>query len=162
MHMTQEQALLAALNEHRKVHRRIPDYYGIPLGEFHLLHLIQKLSHTTDGKETGVQASQLSTQLQISRSAVSQLLNSLAKKDLVRRTVSQQDRRMVHVCLTEHGRTMTADMQQFIHRLMDAVLKELGAENTDTLIHLLRRMNQIMQSLDLEAICRESKPTANS
>ena len=89
MSHAQEQALLEALNEHHKTRRHVPDFYGIPLGEFHMLKLIETMMEENANSEAGVQASQLSVRSQISRSAVSQILNSLEKKDLIERVVGE-------------------------------------------------------------------------
>lgn len=155
MSHAQEQALLEALNEHHKTRRHVPDFYGIPLGEFHMLKLIETMMEENANSETGVQASQLSVRSQISRSAVSQILNSLEKKDLIERVVGTFDRRVVYVRLTANGQNITASVQKFMYHFIGKIIAELGNQNTDTLISLLKQMNQIMQSIDLEAIMKE-------
>ncbi|MCI9576187.1 MAG: MarR family transcriptional regulator [Clostridiales bacterium] len=160
MSHAQEQALLAALNEHQKTRRHVPDFYGVPLGEFHMLKLIETMMEENGNSETGIQASLLSVRSHISRSAVSQLLKSLEKKELIERVVGTCDRRVVYVRLTANGQNITASVQKFMYHFLGKIIAELGDTNTDTLISLLRQMNQIMQSLDLESIMKEIDPNA--
>ncbi|MCB0114654.1 MAG: MarR family transcriptional regulator [Caldilineaceae bacterium] len=78
--------------------------FDISVEQFHILRHIRK------GLAS---ASQLADERQISRAAVSQTVNALVEKGLLLRHQDAEDRRFVHLALSEDG-----------NRLLDAIFQE--------------------------------------
>lgn len=151
--------LLLAIKENQQACRYMPDLNGIPHGEFHMLQLIESLLEETgqiSPPPPGIKTSLLSIRSQVSKPAVSQMLKSLEKKQLIERITGDHDRRVVYVRLTDRGHRVITDSQQFFYRFLGKVTEQLGREDTQTLIHLMRRMNQIILSLDWKTMQKES------
>jgi DNA-binding MarR family transcriptional regulator len=78
--------------------------FDISVEQFHILRHIRK------GMTS---ASQLADERQISRAAISQTVNTLVEKGLILRRQDAEDRRFVHLALSEDG-----------NRLLDAIFQE--------------------------------------
>ncbi len=151
--------LLLAIRENQQACRYLPDLNGIPHGELHMLQLIDDLfkkSRQISPPPLGVKVSLLSMRSNVSKPAVSQMLKSLEKKQLIERITCEQDRRVVYVRLTDCGHQMIQDSQQFFCRFLGTVIEQLGEEDTQTLIRLTHRMNQIILSIDWKTIQKET------
>jgi len=73
------------------------EQFNLPVDYYHILRRIRKGSHSV---------SDLATDFQISRSAISQSVDLLVEKGLVTRTEQVKDRRFVQIELTPEGDTL--------------------------------------------------------
>lgn len=73
------------------------EQFNLSVDQFHILRRIRKGSHSV---------SDLATDFQISRSAISQSIDLLVEKGLVTRTEQVKDRRFVQIDLTPDGDTL--------------------------------------------------------
>lgn len=163
MHQDQDQLLnlLLAIKENQQACRYLPDISGIPRAELRMLQLIEELieeSKQLSPAPFGVKVSLLSVRSRVSKPAVSQILRSLEKKQLIERATCEHDRRVVYVRLSRHGYQVIHNSQQFFYRFLGKVIEQLGKDNTQTLISLLHRMNQIILSLDWKTVKQETAP----
>lgn len=78
--------------------------------------------------------------LYVSKAAVSQILNSLQKKGLVTREVSESDRRNVIVCVTDAGKKLLERKRKLFEGLFDKIFDSLGDEKVTELTGLLNKM----------------------
>lgn len=156
--------LVAMQEQQRACQRYMPDLHGISHGEFHTLQLLEFLLRELAQESPpppGVKASLLSIRSKVSKPAISQMLKSLEKKQLIERITCAQDRRVVYVRLTEHGHRIITDSQKFFYEFLGKITEQLGTEDTQELIRLLRRTNQILLSLDWNP-ARTNKSTPDS
>ena len=111
-----------ALSEHQRIHRQIPAQllYGLPFGEFLVLKIIRQLSQLPGGEDK-VTASQIHSLGGISKPGISQILNSLENKELIRREIDKRDRRAIAVSLTPKGESVIQDAHK--------IFKPGGAQN---------------------------------
>ncbi|HET8705321.1 MAG TPA: MarR family transcriptional regulator [Pseudomonadales bacterium] len=101
------------------------DNFGISVEQFHILRHIRK----------GFQSvSELAEVRQISRSAVSQAVDSLVEKGLVTRQQSTQDRRYVRLELTQSGNDLLNMIFQKNHAWMAEKLAGLNDAEVNTVI----------------------------
>lgn len=95
------------------------------------------------GDAEGVTISALSERLEITKPAVSQMINGLEDKGYVDRISTKSDRRMVFVRVTELGeQSLKAAQQNFLKKL-NQVFEKLGAQDTKTLLGLLEKLYTI-------------------
>ncbi|MFC5728651.1 MULTISPECIES: MarR family winged helix-turn-helix transcriptional regulator [Nocardioides] len=80
--------------------KSLQDRHGIGLSEF------ETLDRLVDANCGNYRMADLAQDIYLSQSALSRAVARLEKDGLVRRSVCQDDRRGVFVCLTEEGRTV--------------------------------------------------------
>jgi len=83
---------------------------------------------------------ELSRELQLDAGAMTRTLDRLEAKGLVRRQRSTQDRRVVHLALTEEGRAASAHVPQVLCETLNALLEGFSHAEWQSLLDFLRRM----------------------
>ena len=83
----------------------------------------------------------------MSKPAVSQMLNLLESRGLVKRTAARSDRRVVYVRLTESGRELRGRIQKSYEATVDRIVGELGPRDTAELLRLFNRLCDIFAEL---------------
>lgn len=112
----------------------------VPHREVMMLKQIKR--HTTE--DEGATISTLSELLEISKPAVSQMINSLEDKNFVERVTPKSDRRIVYVRLTEFGeKTLEKSFQEMYNKL-NSYLEKMGEQDMETLVALLDKLHRIM------------------
>lgn len=88
--------------------------------------------------------SELADRAWVSNARVANILRALEHKGLVERKHSQNDRRRVNVSLTQAGEAEIQAKQRDFENHAEAFLEQLGEEDTQEMVRLLRRANQII------------------
>ncbi len=122
---------------------RFKSQTGIPHTEFHILQYLA--NH--EQKETGVSISEISENIEISKPAVSQLVNALEEKGLVERVTTKKDRRVVYVVSTEAGMTLVKNTRKGMNARVEAILDQMGDEDAAEFLRLFDKFSQIMSEL---------------
>ncbi len=90
--------------------------------------------------------------LRVSRSAVTQLVDSLVKSGFVSREANPKDRRTMIISLTEEGKSKWQDFQQFHIQNMTKVFKPLNDQELkifrDLLLKIIGNHPNILESRD--------------
>lgn len=108
----------------------------MPHSEIKMLKMINLNRSETEG----ITISNLSECLEISKPAVSQMINVLEDKGYVERVTTKNDRRMVYVRLTELGEQRLAqELQSFLNRLTQ-IFAKMGEEDTEELLRLINKL----------------------
>ena len=115
---------------------------GMLRSEMMMLKMIKKNSTEIDG----VTISTLSELLEISKSAVSQMINALEDKGYVERMTTKNDRRLVYVGLTESGEECFAKERKAFLQEMADIFAKMGEEDTADLLRLLEKLYLIMDN----------------
>ena len=87
---------------------------------------------------------ELADRARVSSARIANILRALEAKGWVEREHSKTDRRRVHVTVTEKGRQDLEIRRREFEDRAAAFLKQLGEEDTNELVRLLRRTNQII------------------
>ncbi|RZK99230.1 MAG: MarR family transcriptional regulator [Rubrivivax sp.] len=85
---------------------------------------------------------ELSRELQLDAGAMTRTLDRLEAKGLVKRERSTQDRRVVHLALTDEGLAASAHVPQVLCETLNAFLAGFSHDEWQSLLDFLRRMTQ--------------------
>ena len=93
------------------------------------------------GRQDCCPMSGLADAICLSLSSATGLIDRLVSKKLVKRDRSSEDRRVVQVELTEHGKTLNEEAMQGPVEFSRGLLKGLNADEQDALIGLFRKIS---------------------
>lgn len=87
---------------------------------------------------------QIAQQLGITQSAVSQLLNTLEKKEWIRRSINPQNRRELHVELSEKAKTYLENMRKVELAIIEKYYSTLTLDEISTLTTIYEKLDQLI------------------
>lgn len=119
----------------------VKDICNIQHSEFPVLKLLSK------SKDKPVTISEISEKIQISKPAVSQIINALEDKGFVNRVYTKTDRRVVYAEITEKGTQAIEEAVKKRNESVNELLKKLGEEDAETFIRLLEKIANILDEL---------------
>jgi DNA-binding MarR family transcriptional regulator len=90
---------------------------------------------------------ELASDAGVAASTATRILDALERRGLVRRSRSRADRRSVSVALTERGREVFAEQQDWIHRRERAFYASLPEEERELAPDLLLRLAALIDDL---------------
>jgi len=111
---------------------------------FHEFLLLRKIQRIQTEKNDPVYPSDLSDKLNLSKSYITAVLNSLEKKELIVRTLDTADRRRLPVLITDKGRQIFDNMAAKELEQADILISGLTREKTLNLISLLNQASDIL------------------
>lgn len=83
--------------------------------------------------------------LELTPSATSQMLGLLESQGLVRRQPSEQDRRQIHVLLTDAGERQLAEFHKAFRLKLRRILKRLDPQDAADLVRILGTLRQLIR-----------------
>ena len=83
---------------------------------------------------------EIAERLKLENSTISGILERMEKKGLIRRSISQADRRFVQVVLTEKGKKLKEDVLASVEQVNDEVLAGFSSEECEFLKQHLRAL----------------------
>ncbi len=103
-------------------------------------------------REAGNQiiSSELARRLNITRSAVSQLVTKLEKRGVVKRMASPTDRKIFYVVLSESSLAVFKQQCDEVNALIGRVVEEFGQDKIDQLIELSEGFAEVFDRLRKE------------
>jgi len=138
------------LSNAEKIYQIMQDFHKIGLNTKHtsdlsrselaMLKMLKLHSTATEG----VTNSTLSELLEISKSAVSQMINALEDKTYVERVTTKHDRRLVYIRLTASGEQRLEQQLQALLQRMAEIFDRMGREDTEDLLRLLQKLYLIV------------------
>ena len=106
--------------------------------------LLMRLQMREDKGDTGgTWLSEMKDYLCVSKAAVSQMLNSLEKRDLVTREADPTNRRVVIVKLTEAGREVIEQYERIFNDYIGVLVDRFGEKDTREIIRLIYKFAEI-------------------
>ena len=129
-----------AMQKFKKLSMNTKSAGEIPRSEIMMLKMID----IDTSKTKGVTISILSERLEISKSAVSQMVNVLEDKGYVERISTKSDRRIVYVRLTEVGEKGLKKSLQSLLKSLNQVFEKMGEKDTEILLGLLNKLYLIV------------------
>ena len=116
---------------------------------------MQRIYELSSEKELRV--SGLRDSMEMSMPAVSQFLRTLEEKGMILRQISQKDRRVTLITVTDKGRAILLESQAQFDRMLDRLIQRYGREQMESLTVMIKRLASVMQELrtEFEQLCNE-------
>ena len=111
-----------------------PVGYDLRLNELWALRTIE---HADDCCGAGISNSDIQEELQVTKSAVSQMLDSLVEKGYVERKLDSNDRRRMCVTITPSGKEILKRFNVRANRLAEDVSARMGEQKVQQMFDLL-------------------------
>ncbi|MCD7819309.1 MAG: MarR family transcriptional regulator [Lachnospiraceae bacterium] len=137
---------IALMTQCRKINASFSSGCEMQMNEMAILHIISGKCSCCPCEDSGVNLDVQSIQerLQISRPAVSYILNTLEKKSYIVREIDPKDRRRIVIHITPAG-NCAAELSMRQHDdAWDRLITEFGQEDMMELISLMNRLFTIM------------------
>jgi DNA-binding MarR family transcriptional regulator len=113
---------------------------GLTYAQMHLLRVLAE-----QGGE--LPASRLAACADLTPTSVTQMVDGLAKEELVERVRSEEDRRVVFIRLTPAGRKRYERQRAIYEERAGELLADMSAEELDQAVEVLRRVARMIDGL---------------
>ena len=117
----------------------------LPYNESLICHVLYH--HQLDGKNQPLTATDLCNETKMAKSLMNRTLNQLENQGLITRTRSKEDKRQVLVTFNLDKADVYLEQHQEILNIVDAIIKEIGAEKTHETISLFTQVSNIANSI---------------
>ena len=94
----------------------------------------------TEDKPNGVTLKELAESMKLAPATVSELVESLVKKDFLQRVQNPEDRRAVQITLTDHGQTLLNECIKCVDSLCEKLLAGLTASERNAMLGALSKI----------------------
>lgn len=108
--------------------------YKLSITEFSTLEVLYH-----KGKQT---IQQIGNSILISSGSMTYVIDKLEKRRLLSRIDCPNDRRVIHVILTEEGQELMEEIMPKYHELVDAMFDSLNGKDTETFVQLLEMVKK--------------------
>ncbi len=88
---------------------------------------------------------ELSRTLDVPLSTATRIADWMVERGYVQRLHDPADRRVVRLGLTDEGRELYRTIHRFIRERIESILQEFSPAERDSLIHLMRRLSDILE-----------------
>jgi DNA-binding MarR family transcriptional regulator len=126
-----------------------PLHRGVSMPQIYILITLLERGSTT--------VSELASLLSISAPSASSIVDRMEESGLVSRERDDIDRRIVHVAITERGRSVVDDMMGLRR---DYTLRLLESMSDEDLNHVVRAVEAVRRALERRGDAAESRPEA--
>lgn len=130
------QELTKTIHQFKKFAKPHGSCHGLRQSEFFLLGTIKKLAGE-DGSD--VKVSDISSELQITKAAVTHMINSVEESGFVQRLPDKNDRRIVLIKITEKGSGVMESMKAEMFNSIKGLIEFIGEEDSKDLIRILSK-----------------------
>ena len=101
---------------------------------------IRVLTYLAQANGDRVNIHDLSEELGITSGGVSQMIDSLVKSDMVCRTTSKEDRRVVYLSISESAKKRLEHISSYLHDRMERAMNKLAKNDRAQLADSLRKV----------------------
>lgn len=132
----------------RRLDREMKEFFarhGLEYGEFDVLTTLRR-----SGGPVGLTAGDLIKATMVTSGAITNRIDRMAAKDLVRRTPDATDRRTIRVQLTDHGREVVDEIMPLHVDNEIRLLAGMSRAELDQLGDLLRRLAESLDDTSLD------------
>lgn len=120
---------------------------SLPLSE---MVVLKRLLNRDCLEGNGMNMSEIHHNLLITKSAVSQILNSLERKGHVNRYIDKTDRRRIMVTATPKAYDVVESAEKALNKKMNRIVEEFGEENMMILINQLTSLYELYEKIENE------------
>ena len=101
---------------------------------------IRVLTYLAQAQGEQVSIRDLAEELGVTSGGVSQMIDSLVKSDMVCRTTSKEDRRVVYLSISESAKKRLDHISSYLHERMERAMKKLSRDDWMQLADSLRKV----------------------
>ena len=91
-------------------------------------------------ENNGTSPKEIAERLKLENSTISGILERMKKKELIKRSISKEDRRFIQVVLTEKGASLNEDVLATVEQVNTEVLSVFSDEERESLKSYLRTL----------------------
>ncbi len=99
-----------------------------------------------------VTVSEIKERVNMTNSAISQVLNVLENKDYISRSISKTDRRYVYIYMSEKGDITISEERKRVISYFTHIVNIYGEENFEKLIHLINEFTHVIEKTEKEGV----------
>jgi len=122
----------------------MPENKDIHRGQIHLLFVISQ--------NNGVIQRDLADMIDMRPPSLTEKLANLEKHSLITRKQDEKDRRIMHVYLTDEGRSVIDGFVQANNKLSSCIFDCLTEEEIETMLVLVNKINTNLEAIDSKDI----------
>ena len=111
--------------------------FDISIRQHQTMSLVCRL---TEEKPNGITLKELAEAMKLAPATVSELVESLVKKNFLQRVQNPEDRRAVQITLTDHGQTMLDQCINCVDSLCEKLLADLSATERNAMLAALTKI----------------------
>jgi len=141
MSKVREELLQSLMTKIISVMRGIHAGQGFPFGDYLLGAPHVRILFSVSKKQDGTSVKELAEKLQVTSGAVTQFVDALVEKGLVRREEDATDRRILRIKLTELAESKFERFKKDYFISVSRVFDKLNDEEISQLIELLEKIN---------------------
>jgi len=144
-----KRSFIRSMERIKQIIPTISDFMDIGVNEMLILANLSGSSDDPD-KPDVTYVSDILRNVLITKSAVSQTLNVLEKKELITRKTDLGDRRKVSVFLTQKGTVVAQKAQNDLESFLQIVFERFGEENVQTLVESVTGFANVLHEIKEE------------
>jgi MarR family 2-MHQ and catechol resistance regulon transcriptional repressor len=126
---------LLLMQTSKAIHERIKEEMAknkLGITEFSVLEVLYQ-----KGKQT---IQQIGNCILVSSGSMTYVIDKLEQRGLLSRNACPEDRRMIHVRLTDNGNELMNDIMPKYHELVDDMFDSLNSDEAETLVNLMKKV----------------------
>lgn len=132
--------LLSAFREINLLHRKgILFHDGLSSLDLTICRIL--IDWENEQHASPITATELAKRANIAASSLTRVLNKLEKSQYTMRTPSKDNRRIIHITITEKGKEEYLNSNESLMSFMENVIQKMGEEDIHTLINLLHKLS---------------------
>jgi DNA-binding MarR family transcriptional regulator len=141
MNKTRTQLLEQLLNQLGYISRSISAPHGFSFGEIVLTRPQINIFFFVAHHQEGVSVKDIATFLTVTKGAVTQFIDTLVEKNLVKREEDARDRRLQRITLTEFAESRFDQFKQSYYRSLNTLFDALSDKEVEQLVSLLEKLS---------------------
>jgi DNA-binding MarR family transcriptional regulator len=136
-----EELLTAATEKLGSIVRSVLTANQFPIGEAKVGGQQVRIIFYLARKHEGVSVKELAEQLNVTSGAISQFIDALVEKKLVRREEDRHDRRLLRMKLTKSAKGKFTNFKKYYFAVVNRAFHSLSNEEIITLLELLNKID---------------------
>ncbi len=131
-----KQSLVQLIREIGDIEQRAISKYefkDITVNDIHVISAI--------GLEKPKNMTTIAKELSVTVGTLTIAMNSLVKKEYVKRERGKLDRRVVYISLSEKGKQIYSYLESFYDSMLEEILRELNSAETDAFFYAMDKIN---------------------
>ena len=142
-----KEELIKAAMRFKRMHTDFTPEININMNEFFLL---KGISQSPPCSDKSFRLADIHSHLQITKPAVSQMLNSLENRGYILREIDRNDRRKISITLTDKGQEILKATKKDMEKKLDMTISLFGEDNTRKFIASLTALADIVEKIHRE------------